>query len=78
LRSGAPTTMPCVAVTDASRPEAAYAASRLGGLAHLPTSIAPTLLLVGHTFEAVLSRGIEPESLEHLSRSASSIALDVD
>ena len=55
--------MPCVAVTDASRPEAAYTASQLGGLAHLPTSSAPTLLLVGHAFEAVLTRGMEPESL---------------
>src|SRR5271156_6648492 len=30
MRSGLPETMPCVAVTDASRPEAAYTASRLG------------------------------------------------
>jgi uroporphyrin-III C-methyltransferase len=78
LRTGLPATMPCVAVTDASRPEATYTASRLGGLSHLPTSFAPTLLLVGHAFEAVLTRGIEPESLEHVSRLASSIAADAD
>jgi siroheme synthase len=78
LRSGVPAAMPCVAVTDASRLEAAYTASQLSGLSHLPTSFAPTLLLVGHAFEAVLSRGIEPESLEHVSKFASSIAVDVD
>ena len=55
LRSGLPADMPCVAVTDASRPEAAYAASQLSGLANLPTSLAPTLLLVGHAFAAVLA-----------------------
>ena len=70
--------MPCVAVTDASRPEAVYTASRLGGLSHLSTSVAPTLLLVGHAFEAVLTRGMEPESLEHVSRLASSIVVDAD
>ena len=78
LRSGLPAVMPCVAVTDSSRPEATYTASRLGGLSHLPTSFAPTLLLVGHAFEAVLARGMEPESLEHVSRLASSIAADAD
>jgi uroporphyrin-III C-methyltransferase len=78
LRSGVPAAMPCVAVTDASRPEAAYAASQLSSLSHLPTSFAPTLLLVGHAFEAVLSRGIEPESLEHVSTFASPIAVDSD
>ena len=53
--------MPCVAVTDASRPEAGYTAARLSGLGHLPTSVAPTLLLVGHAFEAVLIRAAEPD-----------------
>ena len=76
LRSGAPATMPCVAVTDASRPEAAYTASQLGRLADLPTSFAPTLLLVGHAFEAVLHRGMEPDSFEHVSGFVSSIAVD--
>lgn len=57
--SGVPGSMPCVAVTDASRPDAAYTASRLSGLADLATSVAPTLLLVGHVFEAVLSRGAD-------------------
>jgi uroporphyrin-III C-methyltransferase len=78
LRSGASVTMPCVAVTDASRPEAAYTTSRLGGLADLPTSFAPTLLLVGHAFEAVLNRGMEPDCIEHVCGFASSIAIDVD
>lgn len=57
LCSGLPGALPCVAVTDASRPEAAYTASRLSGLADLTTAFAPTLLLVGHAFEAVLCRG---------------------
>ena len=61
LRSGVSESMPCVAVTDASRPEAGYTASRLSKLAHLPTSVAPTLLLVGHAFEAVLLRGAEAD-----------------
>jgi len=78
LRSGASAAMPCVAVTDASRPDAAYTASRLGGLSDLPTSFAPTLLLVGHAFEAVLSRGMEPDCVEQVSRFASSIAVEVD
>jgi siroheme synthase len=78
LRSGLPAAMPCVAVTDASRPEATYAASELSGLSHLPTSFAPTLLLVGHAFEAVLTRGMEPESFEQVSKFASSIAIDAD
>ena len=78
LRSGLPAVMPCVAVTDASRPEAAYTASQLGGLSHLPASFAPTLLLVGRAFEALLTRGMGPESLEHVSRFASSIAVDAD
>jgi uroporphyrin-III C-methyltransferase len=78
LYSGLPGAMPCVAVTDASRPEATYTASQLSGLSHLPTSFAPTLLLVGRVFEALLTRAKEPESLEHVSRLASSIALDAD
>lgn len=56
LRSGLPGTLPCVAVNDASRPEASYTASRLSGLADLPSSLAPALLLIGHAFEAVLRR----------------------
>jgi uroporphyrin-III C-methyltransferase len=56
LRSGLPGALPCVAVSDASLPEAAYSASRLSGLADLPSSLAPTLLLVGRAFEAVLCR----------------------
>jgi uroporphyrin-III C-methyltransferase len=56
LRSGLPGALPCVAVNNASRPEASYTASRLSGLADLPSSLAPTLLLVGHAFETVLCR----------------------
>jgi uroporphyrin-III C-methyltransferase/precorrin-2 dehydrogenase/sirohydrochlorin ferrochelatase len=63
IRSGLPGAMPCVAVTEASRPEAAYTASRLSGLAQMSTSRAPTLLLVGHAFEAVLFRSTEPDRL---------------
>ena len=63
LHSGLPAAMPCVAVTDASRPEAAYTAARLSELADISTSPVPTLLLVGHVFEAVISRAAEPEQL---------------
>ena len=63
MRSGLPAAMPCVAVTDASRPDAAYTASRLSGLAQVSPSLAPTLLLVGHAFEAVLCRAAEPEQV---------------
>ena len=74
-RSGIPAAMPCVAVTDASRPDAAYTASRLSELSHLPASSAPTLLLVGHVFEAVLTRGIDPEQtcLDQLTAVVTSI-----
>jgi uroporphyrin-III C-methyltransferase len=78
LRSGVSLVMPCVAVTDASRPEATYTASQLSGLSHLPTSFAPTLLLVGRAFEALLTGGVEHESFEHVSRFASSVAVDAD
>jgi uroporphyrin-III C-methyltransferase len=61
LRSGLPGDLPCVAVNDASRPEAAFSASRLSGVTDLSTTLAPTLLLVGHAFEAVLSRGSSVE-----------------
>jgi uroporphyrin-III C-methyltransferase len=63
LRSGLPAAMPCVAVTDASRPEAGYSASQLSGLGRLATSLAPTLLLVGQAFEAVLYRDAELEQV---------------
>ena len=78
LRSGLPAAMPCIAVNDASRPEATYTASDLSGLSHLPTSSAPTLLLVGRAFGALLTRSKEPASLEHVSTFASSIAIDAD
>jgi uroporphyrin-III C-methyltransferase len=64
LKSGMTAAMPCVAVTDASRPGAGYTASRLSSLADLPTSMAPTLLLVGHVFETVLHRGLQTELVE--------------
>jgi uroporphyrin-III C-methyltransferase len=76
LRSGLPGTLPCVAVNDASRPEASYTGSRLSGLADLPSSLAPTLLLVGHAFELVLCRDasealcpVEAPPLSECSRS---------
>jgi hypothetical protein len=67
--------MPCVAVTHASRPEAGSSASRLSGLAHLRTSLAPTVLLVGHAFEAVLMRGAEPDPpcVDHIRASLPSL-----
>ena len=76
LNSGVSAAMPCVAVTDVSRSQAGYAASPLSGLADLPTSSAPTLLLVGHAFEAVLARGAEAEQtcLDAIHTFASSIA----
>ncbi len=48
--------IPCVAVTDASRPDAAYQVARLSHLQELSASSAPTLLLVGHAFEGALLR----------------------
>jgi uroporphyrin-III C-methyltransferase len=76
LSSGVSAAMPCVVVTDVSRPQAGYAASPLSGLADLRTSSAPTLLLVGHAFEAVLARGAEAEQtcLDAIHTFASSIA----
>jgi siroheme synthase len=59
LSRGLPADMPCVAVKDASRPEAAYTASQLSGLADLHTSQAPTLLLVGQAFASVLSSSLD-------------------
>ena len=75
LRSGLSGALPCVAVTDASRPEAAYTASRLSGLPDLPTALAPTLLLVGHAFEAVLCRdsSVEDQSTIPLALSPFSL-----
>jgi uroporphyrin-III C-methyltransferase len=58
-RSRVSETMPCVAVTDVSRPQAAHAAVRLSALAELALSAAPTLLLVGRAFEALLTRKAE-------------------
>src|SRR5271163_1223382 len=63
--SGLPGDMPCVAVTDASRPDAAYQAARLSELAELSASPAPTLLLVGQAFAAVLTRAEQEQA--HLS-----------
>jgi uroporphyrin-III C-methyltransferase / precorrin-2 dehydrogenase / sirohydrochlorin ferrochelatase len=59
-RSGLPPEMPCVAVNDASRPQAGYTASPLSGLADLRTSAAPTLLLVGQAFASVLATTLNP------------------
>ncbi len=54
--SGLPADTPCVAVTDVSRPDAAYTSAPLSELKTLPTSSAPTLLLVGQALETVLQR----------------------
>jgi uroporphyrin-III C-methyltransferase len=59
LRSGLTPSMPCVVVNDASRPQAGFTAARLSGLAGVAATSAPTLLLAGHVFEAVLLRGNE-------------------
>jgi siroheme synthase len=64
IRSGVSESVPCVAVTHASRPEAGHTASRLSGLADLRTSVAPTLLLIGDAFEAVIMRDVQPQPLE--------------
>ena len=56
LRCGVSPATPCVAVTDVSRPHAGSVASPLNSLAQIPTSPAPTLLLVGRAFAAVLAR----------------------
>jgi uroporphyrin-III C-methyltransferase len=53
--SGVPASMPCVVVTNASRPEAAYKASRLSDVSDIPASTAPALLLVGQVFETLLN-----------------------
>jgi uroporphyrin-III C-methyltransferase len=66
LNNGMSESMPCVAVTHASRPEGAYTASRLSGLAQLHTSVAPTLLLVGHAFEALVKRDVQPQPVEQV------------
>jgi uroporphyrin-III C-methyltransferase len=76
LRSGVPQATPCVVVTDASRPQQGYTASRLAGLADLPTSIAPSLLLLGRVFEAVLSRDALPDPLDGIQLLPSSEQLD--
>jgi uroporphyrin-III C-methyltransferase len=55
LRSGVADGTPCVAVSDASRPEANYLAFRLGEFEELPSSAGPRLLLVGRALEPVLT-----------------------
>ena len=63
LSKGLPADMPCVAVSDASRPEAAYKSSQLSALADLPSSEVATLLLVGQAFAPVLSMSSETAAL---------------
>ena len=63
LRSGVAATTPCVAVTDIARPQASIKASPLSGLAQVPTSASPTLLLVGKAFQAVLAKTAAEHSL---------------
>jgi uroporphyrin-III C-methyltransferase/precorrin-2 dehydrogenase/sirohydrochlorin ferrochelatase len=64
--AGMPAGTPCVAVTDTSRPEAVWQATRLTDLGELSTSAAPTLLLVGQAFESVLVR--DEQTQANLSR----------
>ena len=56
LQCGVAATMPCVAVSDASRPQASYQAFRLGNLEEMPATAGPRLLLVGRTLETILDR----------------------
>jgi uroporphyrin-III C-methyltransferase len=72
-RSGVVSDMPCVAITDASRPQAGYTTARLSQLADLRTSVAPTLLLIGHAFESVLVRSLESDQACLDLMSASSV-----
>jgi hypothetical protein len=53
-------------VTDTSRPEAVRQVTRLRDLGELNTSAAPSLLLVGQAFEAVLARDEQKQA--NLSR----------
>ncbi len=55
LRSGLADGTPCVAVSDASRPQASYRAFRLGEFEEIPSSAGPRLLLVGRALEPVLT-----------------------
>ena len=64
--SGLPPGTPCVAVTDTSRPETVWQAARLRDLGELSTSAAPTVLLVGQAFEAVLARDEQKQA--HLTQ----------
>jgi uroporphyrin-III C-methyltransferase len=64
--TGLPADTPCVAVTDTSRPEAVRQVTRLRDLGELNTSAAPSLLLVGQAFEAVLARDEQKQA--NLSR----------
>jgi uroporphyrin-III C-methyltransferase/precorrin-2 dehydrogenase/sirohydrochlorin ferrochelatase len=63
---GLPADTPCVAVTDTSRPEAVRQMTRLRDLGELNTSAAPTVLLLGQAFEAVLARDEQKQA--NLSR----------
>ena len=56
LRCGVAAGMPCVAVSDASRPQASYQTFRLGKSEQLPSSAGPRLLLVGRALEPLLTR----------------------
>jgi uroporphyrin-III C-methyltransferase len=78
LRNGVSGSLPCVAVSDASRPEARYQACRLSGLAHLILPPGPRLLLVGRAFESVLGGGapVETASLDGVLELARSIHLE--
>jgi uroporphyrin-III C-methyltransferase len=60
LGMGVAESLPCVAVNDASRPEARYQACRLKGVAGLSMPEGPSLLLLGRAFEPLLARTGEP------------------
>lgn len=78
MRSGFAEDTPCVAVRDASRPEAGYQAFRLGTVGQVPAPQGPRLLLVGPALESVLARDAEivPECLRQAAASAASLQLE--
>jgi uroporphyrin-III C-methyltransferase len=78
IESGMSSSMPCVVVTDASKPGARYQACRLRGLGDVPPESDPRLLLIGRAFEPVLLRGEQASQayLDSLVEVANSMALE--
>jgi uroporphyrin-III C-methyltransferase len=62
LRNGVSASLPCVAISDASRPGAHYQACRLDRLAGMSTSEGPRLLLIGRAFESLLGAGTSEDT----------------